>query len=235
MRCACIEIACGVMMMIDLTKTRLFAFRDVISVKRVERMVNDKEYMAKHIKRLILRRARDYRAESEGEIDVVVVDVFESMSEIGLYVQAKTEKFGASEILCSKEEKSLAMFLHRVAKTVVSSMLSNYVRRKWAEDNKARENEDHHGGLCLQHDVMYDGKKCLLSTVKLPYSEMYETMLFAYKGDKVNYRELFCKRYNSMDDAAWGHFEAMGRLAKDGSLPDPDGEVCLLGKADEVK
>ena len=125
MRCVCIEIACGVMMMIDLTKTRLFAFRDVISVKRVERMVNDKEYMAKHIKRLILRRARDYRAESEGEIDVVVVDVFESMSEIGLYVQAKTEKFGASEILCSKEEKSLAMFLHRVAKTVVSSMLSN--------------------------------------------------------------------------------------------------------------
>lgn len=221
--------------MVDLTKTRLFASCDPVRVKRIERMVNDKEYMAKHIKRLMLRRARDYRAESEGELDVVVVDVFESMGEIGLYVQVKTEKFGASEILCSKEEKSLAMFLHRVAMTVVSSMLSNYVRKKWAEDNKARENEDHHGGLCLQHDVTYDGKKCLLSTVKLPFSEMYETMLFAYKSDKVNYRELFCKRYNNMDDAAWGHFEAMGRLAKDGSLPDPDGEVCLLGKADEVK
>lgn len=223
------------MMMVDLTKTRLFASCDPVRVKRIERMVNDKDYMAKHIKRLMLRRIRDYRAESEGEIDVVVVDVFESMSEIGLYVQAKTEKFGASEILCSKEEKSLAMFLHRVAKTVISSMLSNYVRRKWVGDNKARENEDHHGGLCLQHDVMYDGKKCLLSTVKLPNQETWETMLFAYKGEKVNYRELFCKRYNSMDDAAWGHFEAMGRLAKDGGLPDPDGEVCLLGKADVVK
>lgn len=223
------------MMMIDLTKTRMFAFRDIISVKRIERMVNDKDYMAKHIKRLMLRRDRDYRAESEVKIDVVVVDVFESMGEIGLSVQVKTEKFGASEILCSKEEKSLAMFLHRVAKTVISSMLSNYVRRKWVEDNKARENESHRGCLCLQHDVMYDGKKCLLSTVKLPNQETWETMLFVYKGDKVNYRELFCKRYNNMDDAAWGHFEVMGRLAKDGSLPVPDGEVCLLGKADVVK
>jgi hypothetical protein len=222
---------CGVMMMVDLTKTRLFASCDPVRVKRIERMVNDKGYMAKHIKRLMLRRARDYRAESEGEIFVFVDDVFEFMGEIGLSVEVKAKKFGASETLCSEEEKSLAMFLHRVAKTVISSMLSNYVRRKWVEDNKARENEDHHGGLCLQHDVTYDGKKCLLSTVKLPFSEMYETMLFAYKGDKVNYRELFCKRYEDREDAAWGHFEAMGRLAKDGSLPDPDGEVCLLGRA----
>lgn len=69
-------------MMIDLTKTRFFASCDPVRVKRIERMVNDKEYMAKHIKRLMLRRARDYRAEYEGELDVVVVDVFESMGEI---------------------------------------------------------------------------------------------------------------------------------------------------------
>ena len=217
--------------MVELTKTRMFAFRDIISVKRIERMVNDKAYMAKHIKRLMLRQCGDYRAESAGKIDVVVTDVFESMGEIGLFVQAKTEKYSAREILCSKEEKSLAMFLHRVAKTVISAMSSNYVRRKWAEDNNAKKNKDHHDGLCLQYDVMYDGKKCLLSTVKLPYSNTWETMLFAYEGDEVDYRELFCRRYNNMDDAAWGHFEVMGRLAKDGSLPDPDGEVCLLGKA----
>ena len=222
------------MMMIDLTKTRLFASCDPVRVKRIERMVNDKEYMAKHIKRLMLRRHMHIRFAPHGDFDITVHDVghdFDNDLYIGFYVRTKN----LGSLVAAVARVGINKGLVDAAKYVKARFDRETMMLKWEKDIQKRENEDHHGGICLQHDVTYDGKKCLLSTVKLPYSEMYETMLFAYKDDKVNYRELFCKRYNSKDDAAWGHFEAMGRLAKDGSLPDPDGEIYCIGKADEVK
>lgn len=219
------------MMMIDLTKTRLFASCDPVRVKRIERMVNDKKYMAKHIKRLMLRRHMHIRFAPDGDFDITVHDVghdFDNDLYIGFYVRTKS----LGSLVAAVARVGINKGLVDAAKYVKARFDREAMMLKWEKDIQKSKNKDHHGGLYLQHNVTYYGKKCLLSTVKLPYSEIYETMLFAYKDDKVNYRELFCKRYEDREDAAWGHFEVMGRLAKDGSLPDTDGEVCLLGRAD---
>ncbi len=76
----------------------------------------------------------------------------------------------------------------------------------------------------LKNNVVVDGTKYLLSTVSFEWvgslahricDYNYETMLFAYNGDEVNYRDLYCERYSVKKDAEKRHNELL-QLLKSG-------------------
>ena len=76
--------------------------------------------------------------------------------------------------------------------------------------------------LNLKTDIVVDGKKYLLSTVSFDWVDeairdfmgySYETMLFLYKdNNEVNYRDLYCERYDIKEDAVQHHHELVERL-----------------------
>lgn len=70
--------------------------------------------------------------------------------------------------------------------------------------------------LDLKNVVAVDGKKYMLSTVKLPYSGFgylpYETMLFAVKKGVVDYKDLYCERYADEQEARERHESLLKQL-----------------------
>ena len=68
--------------------------------------------------------------------------------------------------------------------------------------------------LDLKNDVEVGGKKYLLSTVELPVwlGYKYETMLFAYDGENVNYLDLYCERYATKEEATNRHKHLLEKL-----------------------
>lgn len=50
----------------------------------------------------------------------------------------------------------------------------------------------------LKDDVVYKGQRYHVSTVELPYligTFKYETMIFPYEDEQINYMEVHCKRH----------------------------------------
>lgn len=69
--------------------------------------------------------------------------------------------------------------------------------------------------LDLKNDIVIDGQRYLLSTVYLGFTYFggsYETMLFAYEGDEVDYTDLYCERYCVKEDAELRHVELVQLL-----------------------
>lgn len=79
--------------------------------------------------------------------------------------------------------------------------------------------------LDLKNNVVaVDGTKYLLSTVSFEWAGSfarqicgydYETMLFGYNGNEVDYRDLYCERYSDKDEAEKRHNELL-QLLKSG-------------------
>lgn len=70
--------------------------------------------------------------------------------------------------------------------------------------------------FALKEVIQRGNKKYVVSTVKLPGSFFgsdsgYETMIFEANEDGTvnNYRELYCDRYESEEEAAKGHVHAL--------------------------
>lgn len=64
----------------------------------------------------------------------------------------------------------------------------------------------------LKTKFSIDGERYLLSTVKLPCScnPSYETMLFKVnKRNEVNYKDLYCMKYHTQQEAEAGHKELL--------------------------
>lgn len=63
--------------------------------------------------------------------------------------------------------------------------------------------------LDLKNVVAVDGKKYMLSTVKLLYSRLgfppYETMLFEFKRGNGCYKDLYCENYLTEQEARKRH------------------------------
>lgn len=73
--------------------------------------------------------------------------------------------------------------------------------------------------LDLKDVVTFAGKGYLVSTVQLTDTAMtfdrllfgisdiqrYETMVFAYNNGDLDYKDFYCKRYNTKEDAIKGH------------------------------
>jgi hypothetical protein len=58
-------------------------------------------------------------------------------------------------------------------------------------------------------NVLRDGRQYLVSTVNTPF-DGWETMVFAYElTGKVNFRDLYCNRYDNEAEAKSGHEEVL--------------------------
>lgn len=72
--------------------------------------------------------------------------------------------------------------------------------------------------LDLKNPVEIDGKTYLLSTVALPYVHgypiAYETMLFPCEKGEVVWRDLYCMRYETRNEAVKAHNRLLFRLNK---------------------
>lgn len=70
--------------------------------------------------------------------------------------------------------------------------------------------------LNLKNVVAVDGKKYMLSTVKLPYSGFghlpYETMLFAIKNGEVYCKDLYYESYATEQEARERHESLLKQL-----------------------
>lgn len=67
----------------------------------------------------------------------------------------------------------------------------------------------------LKTKFSVDGENYLLSTVKLHwcYKLSYETMLFKFnRRNKVNYKDLYCQKYCTQQEAEAGHKELLLRV-----------------------
>lgn len=67
----------------------------------------------------------------------------------------------------------------------------------------------------LKTKFSIDGESYLLSTVKLPwhYNSNYETMLFKVnKRNEVSYKDLYCQKYHTQQEAEAGHKELLLRV-----------------------
>ncbi len=67
----------------------------------------------------------------------------------------------------------------------------------------------------LKTKFSVDGESYLLSTVKLYwyYNLSYETMLFRLNSaDKISYKDLYCQKYHTQQEAEAGHKELLLRV-----------------------
>lgn len=67
----------------------------------------------------------------------------------------------------------------------------------------------------LKTKFSVDGESYLLSTVKLHwyYNLSYETMLFRLNSaDKISYKDLYCQKYCTQQEAEAGHKELLLRV-----------------------